>query len=352
MTRRLDDQSSRLLRQRNLAAVRVPVRAGLAPLELVLSLFFLLVMMALISNFGTIAAWHVRGSEAGRYAAWRSVSLRTGGRFPNPPNWVAPATMGALPGNPINPTRIDQIWWGQGEPSQAALRGPAVVDPATGNMFMMGNQQYLEMANQSLIGSANLTRQMPLLPNLRKSNIRPLHPLVDPFWRFEDMSPKTNSWAMRNNADWRLIQWYQFEASQLSDGNVQNAYSQYKMSDQRILQYQGIPALQPLDRDDEFIAAGRSAPPDFYPSVSMQCEGSPANMQMNLVMLPNGVIRRIKGLNGGGKGGVPENMAKAFISLYQQQLQARQQQQPPNQQLINQLEQKIRQLQDFIATLN
>src|SRR5207302_1365477 len=70
-------------------------RRGLAPLELVLSLFFLLVIMALIINFGTTAPWHVRGQIAARHAVWRTLSGRTGSvGYPNPPNWWPPATMG------------------------------------------------------------------------------------------------------------------------------------------------------------------------------------------------------------------------------------------------------------------
>src|SRR5579872_1195167 len=137
--------------------LNVVARAGLAPLELVLSLFFLLVMMALTINFGSLASWRVRGNTAARYAAWRTVAPRTGGANPNPLNWQAPATMGLVPGIPLNPNTVGQIW-SQQDLMQPPLRGPAIVDPASGNMIPMGNQRYLEMVNQTLIGSANLTK--------------------------------------------------------------------------------------------------------------------------------------------------------------------------------------------------
>lgn len=325
------------------------IRAGLAPLELVLSLFFLLLMMALIINFGSIASWRVRGNSAARYAGWRTIALRTGGVYPNPLNWQAPATMGLAPGMPLNPNTVGQLW-SQQDLMQPPLRGPAIVDPASGNMILMGNQQYLEMVNQTLIGSANLTKQMPLLPNLRKSYIKPLHPVLNHFWRYEDMSAQTNFWNMRNNGDWRLYEWYQHEPRQSPDGDVQNAYMQYRMADQMIQQNPGIPALLVLDRDPE-LNAWYGNYQDVYPTVNRQCEGSPAIVQINLVLPPRGVIARIEGPNGGGKGGVPESLARRFLTMYQTQLQNAQQQQPPDEQTISQLQPLVDQLTQFIATL-
>ena len=109
------------LLQKRRRAVRA--RRGLAPLELVLCLFFLLLMMALIINFGTIASWAARGNVAARWSAWRTIGLRTGGTYPNAPNWtVNGATMGLAPGQPVSPNRINQIW-NQGDMAQPALRG-------------------------------------------------------------------------------------------------------------------------------------------------------------------------------------------------------------------------------------
>ena len=63
--------------------------------------------------------------------------------------------------------------------------------PVSGNQFGMGNQQYMELTNSSHIGAANLVKKLPLLPKLRKSTIQPLHPVLNPFWRFEDMAAKS-----------------------------------------------------------------------------------------------------------------------------------------------------------------
>jgi hypothetical protein len=331
-------------------------RSGLAPLELVLSLFFLLLMMALIINFGTIASWRVRGNTAARYAVWRTLGaatvvplqsdLRTGGGYPNPINWQPPATMGlTTPGLPLNANTVGQLW-SQQDLMQPALRGPSIVDPASGNVIQMGNQQYLEMVNQAAIGTANLTKQMPLLPNLRKSYIKPLQPVLNSFWRFPDMSPQTSGWTMRSNGDWRLYQWYQHEPRQSPDGNVQNAYAQYQMDDQAILQNPGFQALQVLDRDSELYAWYGNYQ-DVYPTVG-GCEMIPSNVQKNT--LP-GLINQIQGKLGGGKGGLPQNLANRFLNMYKAQLQTAQQQEPPDLQTISQVQPLVDQLTQFIATL-
>jgi hypothetical protein len=72
---------------------------------------------------------------------------------------------------------------------------------------------------------------------------------------------------------------------------------------------------------------------------------------MNLVSGRGGLISRIEGANGGGRGGVPDQMAQAFINMYTQQVKQAQQQQPPDQQLISQLQDKIQQMQQFRSTL-
>jgi hypothetical protein len=322
-------------------------RAGLAPLELVLSLFFLLVLMALIINFGTTAPWHIRGQIAARHAVWRSLSYRTGVGYPNPPNWWQPATAGLLPARPLYTVANDMVGqvWSQGDLMQPALRGPAVVDPATGKQILMTNRQYMEMVNQAVIGNANLTKAMPLLPNMRKASINPMQPVLDHLWRFEDMG-----FVYNNN--WRLKGWYQIEADQIGDGNLMNLFMQYQMADMKIQQNPGIQALLVLDRDAEFPPWGWNPPPDVYPQIG-GCEASPQTVMTNIVMAPNnGLISRIQGPRGGGRGGVPNVLAQRFIDLYNRQIQFYKSQNPPNQAMIDQLQKLIDQLKQFIGTLS
>jgi hypothetical protein len=53
-------------------------RRGLAPLELTLTLPILVLMMALMINFGVVGVWKVRTQANARYAAWRTITARTG----------------------------------------------------------------------------------------------------------------------------------------------------------------------------------------------------------------------------------------------------------------------------------
>lgn len=337
--------------------------------------------MALIINFGTMASWQVRGSVAARYSVWRTLSIRTGDNRPAPSNWQTPATMAFAPiGQQLTAVPNDMVSqaWSQGDlipPNGAALRGPAVVDQATGKQIYMNDKRYLEMVDQMLIGAANLQKPMPLnLANkIRNMNVNPTHPVLDHLWRFSDM-------GFYDNDTWRLKGWYRIEGDQMGDPGLMNLYMLYQTADQKILQNSGRQSLLTLDRDGEFYAWG-IRPPDVYPSES-GCElaplpaingymgpgacACPSNyiditptiVQTKLVMppLPNGgvggLIGRIQGPRGGGRGGVPENLAQAFIGLYQREIQFYKSQIPPNQGMVNQVQSKIDQLNQFIAGLN
>ena len=315
-------------------------RRGLAPLELVLCLFFLLVMMSLIINFGTTAAWHVRGSIAARNAVWRSLAIRTGGtgNRPNPANWWAPATMAMLPGRQFTTVPNDMVGqiWSQGDLMQPALRGPAVTDPSSGQQMLMNDRQYVEMINQVVIGSASLTKAMPLLPNMRQAQINPMQPVLDHFWRFQDMG-----FVYNNN--WRIKGWYRIEGDQVGDGNLMNLFMQFQMADMKIQQNPGVQALLTLDRDPEFPPWGMTSP-DVYPRAG-GCEATPTTVQTNIVSNPGGLIDQIQGRQNPAVAGVAKQLAQAFINLYQREIQFYQTQNPPNQAMITQLQQWIQQLQ-------
>ena len=68
-------------------------RRGLAMLELVLALPILLFIMALIINYGTIAAWKVREHSVARLAVWETRWPRSGATDPRPSYWPAAASM-------------------------------------------------------------------------------------------------------------------------------------------------------------------------------------------------------------------------------------------------------------------
>ena len=70
-----------------------PNRMGLSTLEVVLCLPILLLVMALMINFGTAACWKARGQVVARHALWGSRWPRTGERNPRPSFWPEPASL-------------------------------------------------------------------------------------------------------------------------------------------------------------------------------------------------------------------------------------------------------------------
>ena len=170
-----------------------------------------------------------------------------------------------------------------------------------------------------------------------------MQPVLDHLWRFEDM-------GFAYNNTWRIKGWYRIEADQVGDGNLMNLFMQYQMADMKIQQNPGIQALLVLDRDEEFPPWGMQSP-DVYPTAG-GCDASSQSVMTNIVMGNGGLISRIQGQRGGGRGGVPERLARAFISLYNQQIQYYKSQNPPNQAKIQQLQQLIDQLNQFMGTLS
>jgi hypothetical protein len=192
------------------------------------------------------------------------------------------------------------------------------------------------MVNQAVIGTATLTKAMPLLPNLRKAQINPMQPVLDHFWRFQDMG-----FGFNNN--WRIKGWYRIEADQIGDGNLLQLFMQFQAADMKIQQNPGAQILLTLDRDPEFPPWGMASP-DVYPRVG-GCELLPQNVDSNIVKNTGGLIDRIQGRQNPPVQGVPKRLAQAFIALYQRQIQYYQSQNPPNQGMIQQLQQWIQQLQ-------
>ncbi|MBM4076542.1 MAG: hypothetical protein FJ267_13005, partial [Planctomycetes bacterium] len=80
----------------------------MAPLEFVLALPMLLIMMALMINFGVAGAWKVRAQVNSRYAGWRTLTNRTGESNAIPPYWPQSAGLSAVSGSSLN--SVNQIW--------------------------------------------------------------------------------------------------------------------------------------------------------------------------------------------------------------------------------------------------
>jgi len=172
-------------------------RRGLAPLELALALPILLMIMALMINFGTAAAWKVRTQVVARHAVWATrwprdmndlprptVSVDMDQALPQPIRWPAGAGMG-VGGGPwiasLNDPRIEH----------PVVRGPllfgASIDP---DMYSL-----MTMPNGARQGNADIRREYPLLQQTLGDYSLAAHcPLLDNDWRYQRMPWDAEAW--------------------------------------------------------------------------------------------------------------------------------------------------------------
>lgn len=172
------------------------LRQGLAPLELALALPLLLMIMGLMINFGTAAAWKVRAQVVARHAVWASrwprgtndlprpsVSMDLERQPPQPIPWPPGAGMGT-DGGPwiasLNDPRIEH----------PVVRGPlppAMIDPDMYNL--------MTMPNGGRTGRSNIHRNYPLLQRaLGDYRLTARCPLLDNDWRYQRMPWDTEAW--------------------------------------------------------------------------------------------------------------------------------------------------------------
>src|SRR5579863_5496251 len=81
------------------------------------------------------------------------------------------------------------------------------------------------------------------------------------------------------------------------------------------------------------------------PACAQNCDSSAQNVNSNLITNVGGLIDQIQGRENPPVAGVAKRLAQAFINLYQREIEYYKSLNPPNQQMINQLQQSIQQLQ-------
>jgi|YNPNPStandDraft_1061719.scaffolds.fasta_scaffold15612_2 hypothetical protein len=173
-----------------------PLRRGLAPLELALALPILLLIMALMINFGTAAAWKVRTQVVARHAVWATRWPRSMDDLPRPTvsvdmdqtppaaiRWPTSAGMGAGGGpwiDSLNDPRLEH----------PVVRGPlpqGLIDPDMYNLMTMPHG-----ARQ---GNADIQRDYPLLQKMLGDYRLVAHcPLLDNDWRYQRMPWDSEAW--------------------------------------------------------------------------------------------------------------------------------------------------------------
>ncbi len=270
-------------------------RRGLAPLELVLWLPILLFVTALIVNFGTMAAWRVRGEVVSRDAVWRTRWPRTGFNEPRPAAriWPDDAAMTVKEDRPL--TSLDD----------PVIQHPVVRGPLP-NDFVV--QPILDPdLKGSLMGESEIKRRYPLLPRLGSYESGEVqHPLLDEKWSVAQM-------RIRTNLTRRIPSIYilpktpnQFPSAFASAVNGLFSMSRYL-------------ALRVLDQDAE-VREFRGSYVDFHPRVNSsiasidreEVQERAVDRRVTDVTLPTGEVVL------GGVSRLPRTMTQFFLSMYRQ----------------------------------
>jgi len=317
-------------------------RPGLAPLELVIAVPLFLFIMALMINFGTVAAWRVRALAVARHAVWASRHPRNLALAPRPEYWPANAGLGS--GGDADAPILDDP-----RVNLPVARGPRLAS------FVV-NSELLDPARGFRRGSSELTRDFPLLPTLGPYELRSRAPLLDNCWQYHQTSlPRYwhDRWAHRVTALYQLP---------TAGGNYLAMYVQAALA---ILNMPERPALLILDRDPEFPAYAQrfgwrgGGSPDFHPSLSSFCttDLSVAHDEVERLLDRIGGVRPQQGpprVN--HVPSLAERMASAYINLYQSVIQELNNQlnavPPPPPGQIAAIQAEIAQLQQWVGILS
>ncbi len=148
-------------------------RTGMAPLEMVLVLPFLMMLMAMIIVFGYATMWKLRTENVSRDAVWRARF----GQFANVDaqlaEWPEEAASSIAPATQIS--TFD---------GEAILRDPLV----TGPLGSIGvNQEVLDYSRGNMAGIATINRDPPVFAKLSSFNFEVEQALLDDRFQFQQM---------------------------------------------------------------------------------------------------------------------------------------------------------------------
>lgn len=312
--KRLQPSPSPLPRASSFAATpfRLPVRRGLAPLELVLVLPILMMMMALMIDFGIVGAWKIRTQANTRYAAWRTVNARTGELNPTPPYWPANGTLTTQAGPDLQ--KSSQLWDSQQPLLCPCIRGPQLTAPSAQTVVNVPGR--LELDGFVLEGNGQITRQLPLLRGALPGGQFRFNLIQDVFdnqWQFYSLGIPWNN-HIRANV------WWDIAHSDLSrlDPDIDKNLQALNNNQQTLQTSPHRDDLYPLDNDEEFIRYRGWRPPDFYPRLKRLCMSVPEEVYMSGVSRldpdghpnPQNLLSRIDNL--------PCSLSNGFASMYRQ----------------------------------
>ncbi len=287
-----------------------------------LCLPILLMVMALMINFGVAACWKVRALTTSRHVLWNTRWPRTGSSDPRPANWPLSASTGL----------------------EAQRHLPVLDDPRADHPVVRGPLPSGNQANPDLLdptrglrgAEAELTRAFPILPRVGTNHLEAHTRLLDDKWQYQRMGLPRNT-HRRIPVIYTLARAPAGLVSAYVDGVVGLLRAPFRAE------------LAPLDRDDEFLAWEGHAP-DFHPRLSRFCDLDPAEAQDSVDQL----VDRIRGKEERDSQGrlvrripsLAERMTNSFIGLYRRVVQ-RLENVPGSQAQIAALEAKIGVLERF-----
>jgi len=327
---------------------------GLAPLELVLALPFLMAILAIIINLGIEARWKLDALAVSRQVVWRQRGGRDGAADPPLLGWRPPqATWTVIPNPPPTLFPEDPL------ASHAVTRGPVLRNPQvnTPESQLLVDIGMLDIVGSMDMGRAVINRGFPIFPRLPGVHLRVDHLLIDSQWRFWEMRSMSDPrQTFRTNEDRRASLFYGFTPP----GSLIEASMKFQKAAEAIFFAPFRRNLDVLDRDDELIAWDGLPAPDFHPRwsgpICIQPLGQCTNCTLNRFQVSDEMhdtlIKAIQGPKAGGAGGVPERVTDVFIQLYQRQIAWHRLQIPPNDMEIRRLKELVKTLERLKGSLN
>lgn len=341
----------------HLARTKRQRRAGLAPLELVLSLPIMLFVMALIIDFGNMAPWKTRAANVAREAAWREHWPHQGGNNPLPASWPANSTE---PPTAQKPYKDASLGRRGAQPSvlsvdpfasHTVVRGPTAITQLGQPVYV--DDTKVDFTSGLVEGTSHIELRLPLLPGLPHFVYDLRHTLLDNQFTYSAMGYPSNDSR-------RALLLYSIGL----DAGLMQQYAQALMEVYRLWAVPSPTETMPtaagvmtLDRDDEFLRYLNTTP-NFHPpfrsktDTDPSCETDRELVRLERILAPGRLVYQIQGETGGGRRGLPQTMAEAFISMYRIEIARLEALNPKPQAEIDALNRKIDQLNTFIGTLN
>lgn len=255
-------------------------RRGLAPLEMVLVLPMFIMIMSMIIVFGYLISWKLRTETVSRDAIWRDRNDRFANRDALQPEWPTSAVIATQPGQDILTMDIEPV-----------VNHPIIAGPIPN---VVVRDELLDYRSRVREGIASIERSPPIFASLTTINFRVVHSLLDNQFRYWQLG--------HGNFRRRIPEIYEIELDFIRNS------AEFQAAVLEIENAPFQPQLDALDRDQEFID-WYSFAFDFHPRIGSFCESDPESV---LEIQVNGIVQRITGL--------PRQMARRSIQLYQEQL--------------------------------